>query len=102
MEIKNFEPKNKNDLLALAIAELKSSPNKNAFFYLMSQRLRAVKGKAYKNFDGNLPFGNYQELEVNGSRDSRRIVVDMDNFNIYATRDHYQTMLCAGRPFWTE
>jgi len=43
------------------------------------------------------PNGRYEEFEVNGPQDSRRIVIDMDVKNIYSTRDHYQTMNYEGK-----
>ncbi|MEK6827711.1 MAG: ribonuclease domain-containing protein, partial [Nanoarchaeota archaeon] len=72
----------------------------NEFLFLMGTQLRGGKGKRYKNYDRKLPLGNYEELEVNGPHDSRRIVIDRDNFKIYATRDHYQTLMHAGKPNW--
>ena len=102
MELKNlpkFEPKRKRDLLAESIENLKGTVSENEFYFLISNQLR---GKSFKNRNNQLPNGRYEELEVNGSRDARRIIVDMDNFRIYATRDHYNTITYAGLPLWTE
>jgi len=100
MELIKFKSKGRNDLLASSIESLVNSHSQNAFYFLISQQLRGGKGKTYKNFDKKLSSGNYQELEVNGSQDSRRIIVDMSNFDIFATRDHYKTISYAGKPRW--
>ena len=98
MDLPTFMSKGRNDLLAGSIENLLNSQNRQAFYFLISQQLRGGKGKRYRNSDKRLPQGEYQELEVNGSLDSRRIIVDMSTFELYATRDHYKTITYAGRP----
>ncbi len=95
MNLPIFKPKK-------AVNSLLNSNCKNTFYVLMGQRLRNGRGKSYKNFEKKLPIGHYQELEVNGPQDSRRIIVDTSNFDIYATRNHYETICYAGRPEWAE
>ena len=49
------------------------------------------RGKSYKNRGAELPEGNYEELNVTDSReDSRRIIVDMNNSEVFVSRCHYQ------------
>jgi len=98
---KEFKVQKGNDLLAESIDELLNSNSEKAFLFLIGQQLRGGKGKRYKNYDKLLPVRRaYQELEVNGPQDSRRIVIDTTSYDIYATRDHYQTMAHAGKPNW--
>lgn len=95
--------KNKQDLMADVVDELLSSNSLNDFYFLIGQVQRGEKGKEYKNFENKLPLGGiYQELEVNGSQDARRIVVDMNEFDIFPTRDHYQTISYAGRAYFAQ
>lgn len=102
-KLPEFRAKNRHDLLAEFVDTLLRSSDENAFFFLMGQKLRGQKGKAYKNIDKKLPLeGDYQELEVTDSSDSRRLIVDTVNNDIYATRDHYKTISYAGRPIWAE
>ena len=103
MGIEQFTRKNRNDLLADVVDELLGARTETEFYFLISQRLRGGNGKRYKNFDKNLPpEEDYSELEVNGSQDSRRIVYDTRNFNIFATRNHYRSMVYAGKPVFTQ
>jgi len=95
---KRFKAKQKKNSLNDVVDELLSAPNKTYFYYLISQRERGGAGKTYQNRDNDLPKGCYREFEVNGSKDSRRIVIEMDTGEIYYTHDHYETMYCAGKP----
>jgi RHS repeat-associated protein len=98
-----FSRVGRNDDLARLVDELVFSGSEDEFLFRLSQMKRGGKGKQYKNFDRNLPEGRrYEEFEVNGPQDSRRIVVDMDDYSIYPTRDHYETMTEAGRPVWKD
>ncbi|MBU3941814.1 MAG: hypothetical protein KKF74_02780 [Nanoarchaeota archaeon] len=97
--VPRFKAKQKKDLLADIVDELLSAPNESHFYCLISQRLRGGTGKPYQNRDNLLPEGGrYEELEVNGPADSRRIVIEMDTHELYVTRNHYQTMCYAGKP----
>ncbi|MDO5047660.1 MAG: ribonuclease domain-containing protein [Anaerococcus sp.] len=52
-----------------------------------------IGGDYFGNYEGNLPDASYKEADVNydgGRRGSERIVYD-DDFNIYYTKDHYET-----------
>lgn len=100
MELQKFKRKKLKDLLATDIENLQNTLSEQELFFLISQKLRGGTGKIYKNFEQKLPSGNYQELEVNDSKDSRRIIIDMDNFILYATRDHYKTISYAENPLW--
>ena len=102
MEIQRFKPKQGKDLLASTVESLVNTTSEQEFYFLISQRLRGGKGKEFKDFNKIFPEGRYQELEVNGSQDSRRIVIDMDEFKIYPTRNHYATMTFAGNPLWAQ
>jgi hypothetical protein len=98
--VAKFKPQKGNDLLARSIEDLLNSRSENEFLFLIGSQLRGGKGKKYKNYDKKLPMGDYEELEVNGPQDSRRIVLDKTNYELYATRNHYQTLMCAGKPKW--
>lgn len=94
-----FKAKQKKNSLKDVVDELLSAPNETAFYHLISQRLRGKTGKTYQNRDQLLPKGGrYEELEVNGPKDSRRIIVEMDTCNLYVTWDHYRTIHHAGKP----
>jgi|GEM_PF-4514997 len=96
--VPTFKIKQKKDLLADIVNELLSSTTESQFYYSISQRLRGKTGKSYQNRDKLLPEeGRYEELEVNGPADSRRIVINMDTHELYVTRDHYKTMCYAGK-----
>jgi hypothetical protein len=100
MNLPEFKRK-KNDLLAEVLDEFLNTDSEDKFYFLMGQRLRGGKGKTYKNMDERLPLGGfYQELEVNGPQDSRRIIIDTNKYHLYATRDHYQTICDVGIPNW--
>ena len=95
----NFKAKQKKNSLKEVVDELLSAPNESAFYYLISTKLRGGTGKTYQNRDQLLPKGGrYEELEVNGPKDSRRIIVEMDSYDIYVTLDHYKTIHYAGKP----
>jgi hypothetical protein len=98
--VAKFKPQKGNDLLARSIDDLLNSHSEQEFLFLVGQQLRGGKGKKYKNFDKKLPHGNYEELEVNGPQDSRRIILDKESYELYATRDHYKTVMHAGKPEW--
>lgn len=102
MSLEKFtRKKGKEDLLADIVDELLRTKSENQFWFLIGQRLRYGTGKKYQNFDNDLPVnGHYEELEVTDSKDSRRIVVDTNNFEIYPTRTHYRQMFHAGKPNW--
>ena len=98
-ELPVFERKGWKDPLADVVDELVCAPDANFFYFTLSGRERGGKGKTYRNRDGDLPQGGrYREYEVKGATDARRIVVDMDSLDVFVTRDHYDTMLYAGRP----
>jgi hypothetical protein len=98
-ELSEFTRKGWKDPLADLVDELVCAPDMNFFYQILSERKRGGKGKSYTNRDGKLPNGGrYEEFEVNGAADSRRIVVDMDSLDVFATRDHYDRMLYAGSP----
>jgi len=96
---KRFKAKQKKDLLVDIVNELLSAQNERRFYHLISQRARDGTGKTYQNREKLLPEGGrYEEFEVNGPEDRRRIVIEMDTGNLYVTWDHYRTMHYAGKP----
>jgi hypothetical protein len=98
-QLPRFSRRGQKDLLADTVESLVGARSPDSFYFVLSGMQRGGNGKEYKNFDRNLPpGGDYQELEVNGPGDSRRIVVDMRTFDVFPTRDHYRTMTHAGRP----
>jgi hypothetical protein len=98
-----FERKGWKDPLADVVEELVYAPDMNFFYHVLSERQRGGTGKRYTNRDGALPVGGrYQEFEVKGAQDARRIVVNMDTCDVFATRDHYDRMHYAGSPDFFE
>ena len=96
--VKRFKAKQKKDLLVDVVDELLSAPTERHFYYLISQRIRGKTGKTYQNRDNDLPEGRYGEFEVNKSDREKRIVIEMDTYDIYVTWDHYRTMHYTGKP----
>ncbi len=97
--VPRFKSKQKKNLLVDIVDELLSAPNERHFYCLISQMLRGGTGKTYQNREKLLPEGGrYEEFEVKGPEDSRRIVIEMDTYNLYVTWDHYRTMHHAGKP----